>query len=363
MFFMALFSARAFAPGRWLLVGVILFALMYLAFLSRISIARIGHNFITSSMAWVGYISVGVVSILFCAAVIKVLFDTLGFAATKVTDSFSPSRRVFLSNTLGTALSMAVIPMSGYGVYRAVGRPKIKKVKIGKENMHSGLDGFRIVQISDIHAGLTIGMGTVERIVRMVNELKPDAVLITGDLVDGSADYIADYIKPLAGLKATYGSFFVTGNHEYYSGAASWINLVDALGIKVLNNSNHIIDHNGASLMIAGIPDTHASQFGFEAYDPAKAKQTDSHYDYSVIMSHRPEIAKEVAAQGYDLQLSGHTHGGQYFPWTVVIHLFHKYVRGLYKVDDMHLYVSQGTAYWGPPIRLGAESEITLITL
>jgi len=115
--------------------------------------------------------------------------------------------------------------------------------------------------------------------------------------------------------------------------------------------------------MIAGVPDIQAKGFGFDGPNPAQAKETDSHYDFSVIMSHRPEIADFIAKHGYDLQLSGHTHGGQYFPWTIAIHLFHKYVRGLYNLGNMQLYVSQGTAYWGPPLRIGAESEITLITL
>jgi len=138
---------------------------------------------------------------------------------------------------------------------------------------------------------------------------------------------------------------------------------VEGLGIKVLNNSNDIISHNGANILMAGVPDINADRFGFEKYDIAKSKMTDEHYDFSVILSHRPEITREIAEHGYDLQLSGHTHGGQYFPWTVVIHLFQEFVRGLYKVKDTQVYVSQGTAYWGPPLRIGAESEITILTL
>jgi len=340
-----------------------MFALMYSAVLARKSIMLSGHNIYITAIAWMGYISIGVVSMLFCAAVIKLLVSTTGYLVVKSSPKFSPSRRAFLSKTVGTTLSVAVLPMSGYGVYQAVSTPNVKSIDVTKPDLHKGLDGLRIVQLTDIHVGPTIGAEYVQRVVDVVNPLMPDLVLITGDLVDGSARFISEYIKPLEGLRSTYGTFFVTGNHEYYSGAKAWIDMVRSLGITVLNNSNKIIYHNEASLMVAGVPDIHAEKFGFEAFNPAKAKITDELYDFSIIMSHRPEVAEQIAKQGYDLQLSGHTHGGQFFPWTMAIYLFHKYVKGLYRIEDMQLYVSQGTAYWGPPLRLGAESEITEITL
>lgn len=364
MLFMAVFSARQLiSRKRYIRYGLLLFAMMYLAVAARIAIAKIGHGEIFIILAWVGYVSIGVVSMLFCAAVVKVLVNTGGFIATKTTPKFSPSRRKFLTHTAGSAMSVAVLPMTGYGVYRAVSEPTVKEVFIDKENQHPDLKGFKIVQLSDIHVGPTIGAETVKRIVKRTNELKPDVVVITGDLVDGSAKYIAEYVDPLKDLKAQYGVYFVTGNHEYYSGASAWIEKVESLGIKVLDNSNDIIKHKGAKLLMAGIPDIHSDRFGFEKYNPAKAKQTDEDYDFSVILSHRPEITREIAEHGYDLQLSGHTHGGQYFPWTMVIYLFHEFVKGLYKINNTNVYVSVGTAYWGPPLRIGAESEITLITI
>jgi len=364
MLFMAVFSVRIlFSRGRYIRYGLLLFLMMYLAVGARISIAVIGHNQLFMVMAWVGYVSIGVVSMLFCAAVVKLVFNTVGFFISKSTNKFSPSRRQFLSKSLGAGMSLAVAPMAGYGVYRAVGKPVIKEIKLDRPDTHADLKGLRIVQLTDIHVGPTIGTAKVEQIVSMTNELKPDLVLITGDLVDGSAKFISGYIDPLKKLSSTYGTYFVTGNHEYYSGAVHWVEKIESLGIKVLNNSNDIVTHKGANLMVAGVPDLQAENFGFEKYDPAKAKVTDKPYDFSIIMSHRPEIADEMAMYGYDLQLSGHTHGGQYFPWTYVIYLFHNYVKGLYQLGDMSLYVSQGTAYWGPPLRIGAESEITLITL
>lgn len=364
MLFMALFSSKAlFGGDRWLITGFVMFLLMFMAFAARMYLARIGQNQLIIIMAWVGYTAIGVVSILFCAAVIKVLFGTAGWLVTKASSEFSPARRIFLSNTLGSALSLSVVPLTAYGVYKAVGNPIIKKLRIAKKGLPDALDGFKIVQVTDIHAGPTIGPETVANIVSMVNGLNPDVVLITGDLVDGSAKFISDYITPLTGLKSTHGTFFTTGNHEYYSGVTEWTALIKKLGITVLDNGNSVLEHNGAGLMIAGVPDTQAASFGFEPYDPFKAKKTDKGYDFSVIMSHRPEIAGDIAKAGYDLQLSGHTHGGQYFPWTVVVYLFHKYVKGMYRVDDMSLYVSQGTAYWGPPLRIGTQSEITQVTL
>jgi predicted MPP superfamily phosphohydrolase len=364
MLFMAFFSVRVlFGADRVIIYTGLLFVMMYLAVIARKSIAKYGHSDLLMVVAWLGYVSIGVVSMLFCAAVVKLVINIAGFTLTHATESFSPSRRAFLSTTAGSLLSLAVLPMTGYGVYRAVGRPEIVDVAISKDGLPKALDGLRIVQISDVHVGPTIGAGTVERAVEMINSLNPDIIAITGDLVDGSADYLSDRVTALGGLKSKYGAYFVTGNHEYYSGADGWIETVRELGINVLNNSNAIIEHNGAKLMIAGIPDIQSERFGHAKYNPARAKITDEQYDYSIILSHRPEIADEVAKHGYDLQLSGHTHGGQYFPWTLVIYAFHKYVKGLYKVGDMNLYINKGTAYWGPPLRLGAQSEITCLTL
>lgn len=362
MLFMSLFTTGVLFPDRrWVLIGLVLFIMMYCAFLARIFLRSGSYSTLLTVLTWIGYLTVGVVSILFVAAAIKLVITILGFIAVQTSDQFSPARRVFLTQTAGSVLSLTALPMAGYGVYRALGSPRVKTALIS--NAPEALDGFKIVQLTDIHVGSTVKSDTVERIVQIANSLKPDAVVITGDLVDVSAEHVADEINPLAELKSTYGTYFVTGNHEYYSGASDWLNKIDSIGIKILSNSNDIIQHNGASLMMAGIPDIQAGRFGFPAYSPERAKETDKDFDYSVILSHRPEIADEIAEHGYDLQLSGHTHGGQYFPWTVVIHLFHKYVRGLYSVKNMKLYVSQGTAYWGPPIRLGAESEVTEIIL
>lgn len=364
MLFMAMFSARTlFGKDKYIKIGLLFFSLMMLALVARISIALLGYYQLLTVVAWIGYIAIGVVSILFCAAVLKLIINTSGYAFGKTSTKFSPSRRKFLTNTAGSAMSLAVLPMSGYGVYKAVGEPVIKEVTVKRKNTPKGLKGLKIVQLSDIHVGLTIGSGTVRNIVSKANSLEADIIVITGDLVDGSADFISEYIEPLKDLRAKHGVYFVTGNHEYYSGAESWIDRVTELGIKVLDNSNDVIEHNGAKLLMAGIPDIESSKFGFGKYSPEKAKVTTEDYDFSVILSHRPEIAREIAKHGYDLQLSGHTHGGQYFPWTIVIYLFHEFVKGLHKVEGMHLYVSQGTAYWGPPLRIGAESEISVIEL
>jgi predicted MPP superfamily phosphohydrolase len=364
MLIMALYTVRILVSKESTFsLGLPLYLLMLTAVAARIAIAYLGHNFFLTMLAWIGYVSIGVVSILFCVALAKDFLKVTGFAASKVKPEFNKSRREFLAKSFGSTAGLAVFPMSGYGVYNAVNDPDVKQVSISKKGLSNALDGFRIVQLTDIHVGPTIGADTVERIVRKVNELDPDVVVITGDLVDGSADFISSYVKPLDKLKSRHGTFFVTGNHEYYSGAKGWIDLISGMGIHVLDNKNTIINHNDGKILLCGVPDIHSDRFGFDAPNPAKAKETDEDFDISVILSHRPEIADEIAAAGFDIQLSGHTHGGQYFPWTIVIHLFHKYVRGLYDVGDMKLYVSQGTTYWGPPLRLGAESEITEIIL
>jgi predicted MPP superfamily phosphohydrolase len=364
MLFMAIFSAKQLISRKhYILYGLLLYFMMYLAVFARIAIAKLGHSDLILTLAWVGYVSIGMVSMLFCAAVIKFFVNTGGLAVSKASPKFSPSRRQFLSKSVGSAMSLAVLPLAGYGVYRAVGDPAIKNIKISKENIHPNLKGLRIVQLSDIHVGPTIGEETVRRLVDITNTLDADIVAITGDLVDGSARYISEYVNGLSSIKSKYGTYFVTGNHEYYSGAEAWVKKVQEMGIKVLSNDNITIDHNGAKLLLAGVPDLQSDRFGFEKPMPERAFKSDNPYDISILLAHRPELAEDSAKAGFDIQLSGHTHGGQYFPWTVVIHLFQKYVRGLYKIDDMILYVSQGTAYWGPPLRIGAESEISVIEL
>jgi uncharacterized protein len=186
-------------------------------------------------------------------------------------------------------------------------------------------------------------------------------VAITGDLVDGRVRDLAGDVAPLAALRSRHGSFFVTGNHEYYSGATEWIAALRGLGITVLVDEHVVLDHAGARLVLAGVADVSARHFvAAHRSDPAAAiAGAPRDAGLSVLLAHQPRSAAAAADAGFDVQLSGHTHGGQFWPWNLFVKLQQPFVAGLHRLRSMWVYVSRGTGYWGPPLRLGSPSEIT----
>jgi predicted MPP superfamily phosphohydrolase len=227
------------------------------------------------------------------------------------------------------------------------------------------LHGFSIAQISDVHVGPTIKRGFVEGIVRRVNELKADLIAVTGDLVDGSVQQLSAHTAPLAGLTARHGAYFVTGNHEYYSGERAWTEEIRRLGLRVLKNEHVVLKHDGASLILAGVTDYSAHHFDpAQRSDPAAAlRGAPIDAGAKVLLAHQPSSAMAAANAGYDVQISGHTHGGQFWPWNLFVHFFQPFSSGLHRLKDLWIYVSRGTGYWGPPNRFGVPSEITRIRL
>ncbi|TGJ98850.1 metallophosphoesterase [Leptospira langatensis] len=274
------------------------------------------------------------------------------------------SRRDFISRFSSFALLGMAGGLTAFGMYQAKKTPSIKKVSIKVKDLPDGLHGFKIAQLSDIHIGPTIKGGFLEEVVRKTNSLEADLVAVTGDLVDGTVGMLKDHVSPLKGLKSKHGTFFVTGNHEYYSGVLAWIRELQDMGIHVLLNQNKLLEHNGATLAIAGVTDYKAHTIipGHRT-DPKQASLGAEDAHYKVLLAHQPNSIFEAAKAGFHLQLSGHTHGGQYFPGNVFIHLFQKFVAGLSEWEGTQLYVSRGTGYWGPPIRIGAPSEITILVL
>ncbi len=240
----------------------------------------------------------------------------------------------------------------------------VRRVDIPIAGLAGSLAGFTIAQISDIHVGNTIGRDYVEAIVERVNRLQPDVVAITGDLVDGTVPDLAKDVAPLARLQSKFGTFFVTGNHEYYSGAGPWLAEFRRLGFQILLNQHVVINHGGAKLVMAGVTDFSGHHFS-EAHrsDPAAALRGAPDGSVKVLLAHQPRSAAAAAEAGFDLQLSGHTHGGQFLPWNFFVRLQQPYTAGLARLRSMWVYTSRGTGYWGPPMRLGAPSEITLIRL
>jgi uncharacterized protein len=190
-------------------------------------------------------------------------------------------------------------------------------------------------------------------------------IAVTGDLVDGSVRDLSRHTEPLSRLTARHGAFFVTGNHEYYSGVGAWVKEVRRLGLSVLMNEHIVLQHGGASVIVAGVTDYTAGYFDpAQRSDPIGALTgAPSDAGVRVLLAHQPRSAFAAARAGYDLQLSGHTHGGQFFPWNFVVRLFHPFTTGLHRLGKLWIYISRGTGYWGPPKRLGAPSEITFLRL
>jgi predicted MPP superfamily phosphohydrolase len=255
------------------------------------------------------------------------------------------------------------VTLLGYSNARRTAR--VVTVEVPLAGLPPALAGFTIVQISDIHVGPTIRQRYVEGIVQAVNDLQPDLVAITGDLVDGSVAELGAQVAPLRDLASRHGSFFVTGNHEYYSGVGPWLAELKRLGIRVLLNEHVVIAHAGAQLVLAGVTDFSAGHFD-QAHrsDPAAALAgAPPSPAVKVVLAHQPRSAAAAAQAGFDLQLSGHTHGGQFLPWNFFVRFQQPFTAGLHRLGRMWVYVSRGTGYWGPPKRFGAPSEITRIRL
>jgi uncharacterized protein len=251
----------------------------------------------------------------------------------------------------------------GAGLWIARRPATVRVVQVPITGLPTDLEGFRIVQLSDLHVGPTLRRGFVERVVKTANGLAPDLIALTGDVADGFPPALRDEVAPLAALRAPHGKFFVTGNHEYYWDAVAWVRELEGLGFKALVNGHRLIRRGTGRIVVAGVTDLSGGWLPGHASDPAAAVAGAPESDVKVLLAHQPKSAFAARAAGYDLQISGHTHGGQYFPFNLLVRLFQPFVAGLHRLEAMWLYVSRGTGYWGPPLRLGAPAEITLIQL
>jgi predicted MPP superfamily phosphohydrolase len=312
-----------------------------------------------SPLAWIAFTWMG---LLFFALVLLGAAD-LGRALYGVLlgAPVDEERRAFVMRALAGVVAAGTVGLGGAAAYEALGPLVVKKVKVPLARLRRALDGYTIVQLSDIHVGPTIGVEFIRDMVTRVNAQNPDVVAITGDLVDGSVDELGPLVAPLADLRARDGVFFVTGNHEYYSGANEWVRFLGTLGIKVLRNERVRVREG---LEIAGVDDATAHQFGIgHGADVARAMGGRDPEHAVVLLAHQPKAIAEAERHGADLVLSGHTHGGQLFPFNFLVRLQQPYVAGLHDHGRAKIYVSRGTGYWGPPMRLGAPAEITRIEL
>ncbi|MCG5446688.1 metallophosphoesterase [Micromonospora sp. NIE79] len=275
-----------------------------------------------------------------------------------------PSRRLMLARGAAIFAGLTATGVTGYGIRTALGPPHLDRVRIPLAKLPRSMDGLRIATVSDIHLGPLRGRAHTERIVAAINRLDADIVAVVGDLVDGSVAELGSAAAPLRDLRSRHGSFFVTGNHEYYSGVEEWVQEVDRLGLRVLQNRRQEIQARGGVLDLAGVNDLTAVGTGLAAGPDFAAALGDRDPSRPVVLlAHQPLAAKEAARYGVDLQLSGHTHGGQMVPFNLAVGLEQPVVSGLGEVDGTKVYVTNGAGFWGPPVRVGAEPQISLVEL
>lgn len=325
-------------------------------------------------LLWPSYIAMGLYSLVFTlwavrevawlgARALHALGHALGSEPLKVLPA-DPSRRTALAHALNLSVLGASGALAGVGAYEARKRAAIRPVKVPIAGLPAKLEGFRILQISDVHVGPTIGRDYFEAIVDAINAEAPDLVVITGDLVDGSVPFLEEAVSPITRLRARHGVAFCTGNHEYYSGVEPWVEHLRQSGLRVLLNEHTVIEHEGRRLLLGGCTDEFGRVAGAaHRQDIAACNDPSADVDVRILLSHRPGTIFEAAKQGFDLQLSGHTHGGQFVPWNLVVKLVHPFSAGLDRFGDTWIYVNRGTGYFGPPVRLAVPSEITRLEL
>jgi len=316
-------------------------------------------------VAWPGYAWLGSIFLLLVA----VLAVDVARALLALSGWVLGTGAVFAGSELERARAWAQVSalLGGSAVLTALTfgrRVVVRRVNVPLDKLPSELHGTTIVQLSDVHVGPTIGKRFLGRVVERVNALKPDVIAITGDLVDGSVPRLAPHVAPLARLEARHGVFFVTGNHEYYAGVDEWCAHLATLGVRVLRNERVSIGEGDASYDLAGIDDLAGRHFGRgHGADVERALAGRDPAREVVLLAHQPRAVVEAEPAGVSLQISGHTHGGQIWPFNFLVRLQQPVTSGLARFGRSFLYVSNGTGYWGPPMRLGSPAEITQLVL
>ncbi|MCS5644746.1 MAG: metallophosphoesterase [Candidatus Marinimicrobia bacterium] len=318
-------------------------------------------------LSFLGYTSLGFFTLSFFIFVAKdLVLQLIALFSYLINEDnpFDNSKRDFIKKSVSIAMISLAGTGTGFGFYSSRKGPTIMDQDIFLESLPAGFENFTIAQISDLHVGPTIKRPYVENVLKKISHLNPDLIAVTGDLVDGSVKYLKSDLQPLKDMIAPYGTFFVTGNHEYYSGVDQWLDETDRLGMKNLINTNEIISKSGDEIAIAGITDLNAHQINLShRSDPELALASLPKDIIKIVLAHQPNSIHAVHKVGADLQLSGHTHGGQFWPFTYPVKLASTYIAGYYDHFGTQIYVNRGTGYWGPPLRIGVPAEITLIRL
>jgi predicted MPP superfamily phosphohydrolase len=319
------------------------------------------------TLRWVGFASIGFSALVAFAFAVDDLVRLASWIAARFGRAGAPvdrDRRRFLRNSVNLGVVATAGSVAGVGAGVSQSPPQVRETAIPIAGLPPDLEGFRIVQITDVHVGPTIRRDYVREITRAANALEPDLIAVTGDLVDGLVSEWGDDVAPLRELSAPHGVWFVTGNHEYYWDLHRWLDTLRGFGWKVLLNQHEIVQRGAGRLLVAGVPDHRAWRYeAAHVSDPAKAREGAPPCDASILLAHRPISIFEASKARYDLQISGHTHGGQFFPVTLLVGFFEPYVSGLHRHDGTWIYVSRGAGYWGPPLRLGVPKEIAVLKL
>ncbi len=313
-------------------------------------------------IAWPAAIWMGLAFLLLVLLLVTDAVLSLAPAAVAAGADLPPSAQTATGRALGVALAAAALGL--VGMRSALRPPRLLRVDVSIEDWPAALDGFRIVQLSDVHIGPILGRRFAREVVDRVNACEPDLIAVTGDLVDGRVALLHDEVAPFADLSARHGVYFVTGNHDYFSNAAAWVEKVRELGMRPLRNQRVAIERDGAGFDLAGVDDHRGEwtgQDGGEDLDAALAGRDPGRP--LVLLAHDPSTFKRAFRRGVDLQISGHTHGGQIWPFRWLVRLVIPFVEGLHRRGAAQLYVSRGTGFWGPPMRLFAPAEITEIAL
>jgi uncharacterized protein len=363
-------------------VQVILWAVLVISLLMPIVYITFRFTgfkpFWSDAFAWVAYVLFGFFSLVFAFLVARDLLLLVTVSAdyafsfvktllgARDASSFllSPERRHFLVNATNMGILGLTALLCIYGFYEARRTPRIVQISVPLKDLPSELEGFTIAQITDLHVGPTVKRGFVKSVANLVQNLHPDAIAVTGDIVDASVKEIGKDVAPLGELSAPYGKYFITGNHEYYAGAEPWIEEMKRLGCIVLLNEHRVIERGKARILLAGVTDYSAGRFNKNwASSPEAALNGAPPCNVKIILAHQPHSIFASSRAGFDLQITGHTHGGQYFPYKYLARLVEPYVSGWHLHNKTFIYVSRGTGYWGPPLRIGVPSEIPVFTL
>ncbi|MGB0646349.1 MAG: metallophosphoesterase [Bradymonadia bacterium] len=351
-------------------IGILLLVLFPVVMVLSIRHARALNDDTVAGWAYVGF---GYMGFLFFALILTAIaHGTSGLllrlksrAAKSENRPVRTDRRALLARGAAGVSLLGSSALSAEALAQGSRAPALKQIDVPVKGLPDSLEQFRIVQLSDIHIGPTLRADFLNEIVERVNALSPDMVAITGDLVDGSVDQLSEHVRPLGRLKSRYGTFFTTGNHEYYSGADAWIKFLTSLGIKVLRNEHVTLRHNDAAIDIIGVDDWRANRFGGDhGHDLEKAVRGRNRDRVGVLLAHQPKSIHEAAQHQVDLVLSGHTHGGQLWPFRFLVMLVQPYLEGLHQhTDRTSIFVHRGTGYWGIPMRLGVSAEIVELSL